>query len=74
MMLIVVFDFKNLYLTEFCGNSNQTMILLYVIDVNVKNIWIEFTLSIAEKLAGGIFHKDFEWFFFVLSQIYFVDV
>ncbi len=50
------------------------MILLYVIDVNVKNVWIEFTLSIAEKLARGIFHKDFEWFVFVLSQIYFVDV
>lgn len=50
------------------------MILLYVIDVNVKNIWIEFTLSIAEKLARGIFHKDFVWFIFVLSQIYLVDV
>jgi hypothetical protein len=50
------------------------MILLYVIDVNVKNVWIEFTLSIAEKLAGGIFHNDFEWFVFVLSQIYLVDV
>jgi hypothetical protein len=74
MMFIVVFDLKDFDLTEFCGNGNQTMILFDVVDVNVQDIWIEFTLSITEKLAGGIFYKNFEWFVFVFFQIYFVNV
>ena len=50
------------------------MILFYMIDVNVEDIWIELTLSIAEKLARGIFYKNLEGFVFVLFQIYLVDV
>ena len=60
MMLVVVFDLKNFNLPEFCGNSNQTVILLDVIDVNVQHVRIKFTLSIAEEFAGCIFDKHFE--------------
>jgi hypothetical protein len=42
------------------------MILFDVIDVNMQDIGIELTLSIAEKLARGIFYKNLEGFVFVL--------
>jgi len=40
------------------------MILLDMIYMDVQNIWIKLALSIIEKFASGIFHKNFKCAFF----------
>ena len=40
------------------------MILLDMIYMDVQNIWIKLALSIIEKFACGIFHKNFKGVFF----------
>lgn len=60
MIFVVVFDLKHFNLTEFGSDSNQAMVLLNVINMNMQHIWIKFTFSIVEKLASCIFDENFE--------------
>ncbi len=74
MIFVVVFDLKHFNLAKFGSDSNQAMVLLNVINMNMQHIWIKFTFSIVEKLASCIFDEYFKCAFLGFFQTNLINV
>ena len=70
----VILDFKNLNLPELCSDGNQTVVLLYVVHVDVEDVWIKFALACREEVLRCIIHFDGVATWAIRFQIDFIDV
>lgn len=60
MMFIIVLYLEYLYLPELCSYSDEAVILLNMIHVNMQHIRVKLAFSIVEKLACRILDEDFK--------------
>ena len=58
MLVVIIFNLKYFDLTEFSRDGYQLMIAVYVIDVDMKHIWIKLALSIVKELRCRIFYLN----------------
>ena len=70
----VVFYFKNFNLPKFCRYCNKTMILFYVVHMDMQHIRIKLALSIVEKLRCRFFHQYFMRTTFEMIKVNFINV